>query len=66
MGTEKEKPEVQLLGSDGNIFAVTARARRALIETGMDEEARKMSERVMESHSYDEALGVIMEYVDPY
>lgn len=47
---------------DGNIFAVMAAASQALKRAGLD--AAKMQERVMSSRSYEEALGVCMEYVE--
>ena len=56
-----DKPTV--LGPvNGNIFAVMAAASRALKKAGLD--TAEMQERVTSSGSYDEALGICMEYVD--
>jgi hypothetical protein len=62
---EKQKPEAPRIGADGNIFSVLGIASRTLKHVGLRDEAAAMSERVMSSESYDEALGIIMEYVEP-
>lgn len=49
---------------DGNIFAVMAAASRALRREGLLTESREMIKRITESGSYDEALGIALEYVD--
>ena len=61
-----EKPECELVGTDGNIFALVGRAAKALRRAGMKDEAAEMSGKVMKSDSYDEALQIIMQYVDAY
>lgn len=58
-----EKPKMNLLGQDGNIFAIMGSASRLLKQAGQKEQASEMSARVMDSHSYEEALGIISEYV---
>lgn len=58
------KPTCKLLGEDGNIFSILGRVSRTLKEHGKDEQAKEVSERVMASGSYDEALQIIMEYVE--
>ena len=59
------KPKCKLAGEDGNIFSVMGRARIVLKREGLSEEADEMSSRVMKSGSYDEALAIVCEYVDP-
>lgn len=49
---------------DGNIFAVMGAASKALKRAGQEDEGKKMRDRVTSSKSYDEALSVILEYVD--
>ena len=49
---------------DGNIFAVMGAARKSLRRAGMRKEAEELLSRVTASHSYDEALAIISEYVD--
>lgn len=58
------KPYVQLVGEDGNIFAIVARCRTALKRAGMQDAADALSEEVMASGSYDEALQIVMRYVE--
>jgi hypothetical protein len=62
---ERELPDCPLLGADGNIFSVMGIAARTLKQHGMNDEAAEMRERVTASGSYDNALGIIMEYVNP-
>jgi len=58
------KPSVKLIGEDGNIFSILGRVSRTLKEDGKEEQAKEVSERVMASSSYGEALQIIMEYVE--
>ena len=59
-----EKPKMELIGHDGNIFSIMGRASRLLKQAGMREEANEMFIRVTSSGSYDEALHIISEYVE--
>ena len=59
-----EKPKMELIGHDGNIFSIMGRASRLLKQAGMREEANEMWNRVTSSGSYDEALHIISEYVE--
>lgn len=59
-----EKPKCALIGKDGNIFNLMGIASRTLRNNNMKEEAKEMVIRIEESKSYDEALGIISEYVD--
>lgn len=61
---EKAKPRCALIGQDGNIFNLVGIASRTLKRNGMQEESKEMSNRVFKSHSYDEALCIIGEYVE--
>lgn len=64
-GTEiKNKPTVNLVGQDGNIFAVIGVARKALLTAGRNDEAKTMTERTFQAQSYHEALAVVLEYVE--
>lgn len=60
------KPTCKLIGKDGNIFNLIGIARRTLIENDLPEQADEMGKRIMdgEAGSYDEALRIIMEYVE--
>ena len=59
-----EKPKCALIGKDGNIFNLMGIASRTLRNNNMREEAKEMVIRIEESKSYEEALGIIGEYVE--
>ena len=59
-----DKPRINLIGEDGNVFAILGRAGRALRQAGMADEAKEMFDRVTNCGSYDEALNIISEYVE--
>ena len=56
-------PHIDLAGPDGNIFAVLGKAAKALQRAGQGDKVSEMNRRVFASGSYDEALGIISEYV---
>lgn len=58
------KPKMNLIGEDGNVFAILGRAQRLLRTEGMDEQAKEMFSRVTSCHSYEEALNIVSEYVE--
>ena len=59
-----QKPKMELLGQDGNIFGIMGRASRLLKRAGQHEQADEMISRVTACGSYDEALNIISEYVE--
>ena len=59
-----QKPDCPLSGQDGNIFNLMGIASRTLKDHGMEEEAREMRSRIMDSGSYDKALVIIGDYVN--
>ena len=58
------RPKMQLLGYDGNIFAIMGRAGRLLTDCGQADKAKEMRDRVMSCDSYQKALGIVSEYVE--
>jgi len=62
---EPQKPDCPLIGQDGNVFGLIGLAARTLRENGLHDQAKEMRTRAMGSGSYDQALGVIMDYVNP-
>ncbi len=58
------KPNCPLIGEDGNIFHLVGIAAKTLRKNGMKEEASEMTEKVFKSGSYEEALGIIGDYVN--
>ena len=60
----KEKPVMELVGHDGNIFSILGLASSLLKQAGMGDEAKEMIDRVTNgARSYDEALRIVSEYV---
>ena len=58
---KSEKPKCKLLGEDGNIYNLMGIASRTLKKNGLEEMFNKIT---TEAKSYDEALCIIMDYVD--
>lgn len=61
---ERKKPDCKLIGEDGNIFHLMWLAARTLCQNGLAEQATEMTGRITGCGSYDEALGIIGEYVN--
>lgn len=62
---ENKKPVAPIMGADGNVFNLIGICSRALKKAGYKEQADEMTNRIQNSKSYDEALSIMMEYVDP-
>ena len=62
--SKQNKPDCPLIGTDGNIFNLVGLASRTLKRNGLSEEASEMTSKVFKSGSYEEALGIIGEYVN--
>jgi hypothetical protein len=59
------KPKCRLIGENGNIFNLMGIVSRTLKEAEEPEKAEEMIKRITnEAKSYDEALAMLMEYVD--
>ena len=58
------KPRCKLIGEDGNIFNLIGLASRALRNAGFADKATEMSNKVIRCSSYEQALAVIMDYVE--
>ena len=59
----QKKPDCPLIGEDSNVFNLMGIASRTLRRNDMADEAKEMCERITSSDSYEEALGIIGEYV---
>lgn len=56
---------VKLVGEDGNIFNLMGKVQKALKKAGVSkEEQSQFLEEVSQSNSYDQALQVIMEWME--
>ena len=58
------KPKCKLIGMEGNIFCLLGRVSQTLKQNGQIDKAKEVSQRVIASRSYNEALQIIMDYVD--
>ena len=58
------KPSMELLGHDGNIFAIMGHASQLLRRAGMKDRSEEMVKRVTACGDYYQALNIISEYVD--
>ena len=59
------KPKCKLIGEDGNVFNLMGIVSKTLKEAGEPEKADKMIRRITKTaKSYDDALAILMEYVD--
>jgi hypothetical protein len=61
---EDNKPEVKLIGEDGNAFAIIGRCRRAAKKAGWTEEQIERFTTEATSGDYDHLLQTVMEYFD--
>ena len=59
-----DKPECELVGTDGNVFAVIGKVSKTLKRAGQRERATEFAEKAMNCGSYDEVLQLLQEYVD--
>ena len=61
---KQNNPDCPLIGQDGNIFNLVGIASRTLKRNGLSGEASEMTSKVFKSGSYEEALGIIGEYIN--
>lgn len=59
-----QKPKMELMGHDSNIFSIMGRASFLLQMAGMNAENKEMVDRITSCKDYDKALNIISEYVD--
>ena len=59
-----EKPVVQLIGEDGNAFAIMGKVVKALRRAGYSQDQIKEYQAKAMSGDYDNLLAVTMEYVE--
>lgn len=64
MQTEIVKPKAKVLGKDGNVFNIMGICSQALKKAGQKENADKMTNEVIGSKSYHEALAIMGNYCD--
>ncbi len=59
-----KKPVCELIGTDGNVFALAGKVGRCLDKAGLHEQKEEFYKKLPQCHSYDEALQLMMQYVD--
>lgn len=65
MEKEFNKVDAKIIGADGNVFNLIGICQRALRKNGYNKEAKEMQERIYTCKNYDEALNIMMDYVNP-
>lgn len=60
-----EKPLAAIVRADGNVFNLIGICSRALKTAGFPEKAKEMTNRITNSKSYEEALSIMCEYIEP-
>ena len=58
------KPRCKLTETNGNVFALAGKVNQALRRAGQGDKCEEFNKRLFVSHSYDEALQLMMEYVE--
>jgi len=61
-----EKPECEIIGTDGNVFAIIGRVSRTLKQAGQPERAKEFTDRAFQTQNYDEVLAMLDEFVEVY
>jgi hypothetical protein len=62
--TTRPRPRVELIGTDGNAFAVLGRVLRALREAGWSQPEIDAFKTEATAGDYDHLLPTVMKYVD--
>lgn len=60
------KPRVQLVGENGNVFAIIGKVAAALRKAGQSDKAKEFEGRAFKAASYDDVLTILFDYVEPY
>lgn len=61
----KNKPNAPIIGADGNVYNLMGICSRTLKKEGYSKQAKEMTKRVLNSKSYDDALIIMMQYINP-
>lgn len=61
---DRRLPRLRLQGYEGNIFSILVKVRQLLVQNGQEQEAEELFDRIGESVSYGQALGILGEYVE--
>jgi hypothetical protein len=58
------RPQVRLIGEDGNVFSIIGLTARALREAGLEQAAVEFTNAAFGCDSYDSVLRLVMRYVE--
>lgn len=58
------KPECELIGTDGNVFAIIGKVNATLKRVGQHAKSMEFSDKAMKAGSYDEVLRLLQDYVE--
>jgi hypothetical protein len=61
---QRPRPRVELVGRDGNAYAILGRALKALRDAGWSKPERDAFLAEATSGDYDHLLGTVMKYLD--
>jgi hypothetical protein len=64
MPKEVKKPVCKLIGENGNVFNLAGKVVQVLRKAGQSDQAKKFQEKFVKCGDYDEALRLMMEYVE--
>jgi len=59
-----KKPVCELVGTNGNVFALIGTVTKCLRRSGQGEKIKELRERALKCESYDAVLQLISEYVE--
>ena len=63
-GKPQSKPKCKLTGTDGNVFALAGKVTQVLKKENLPDQAKEFSSKLFSCGSYNEALQLMMKYVD--
>lgn len=61
----KNKPKAPIIDADGNVYNLMGICSHSLKKAGYSEQAKEMIERIRKAKNYDEALAIMIEYIEP-
>lgn len=60
-----KKPKAPIIGANGNVFNLIGICRHALKNAGYYDKVQEMTNRITSSKSYEDALSIMCEYIEP-
>lgn len=61
---KNNKPKAKVLGKEGNVFNLLSICSKSLKDDGQHDNAKRMTDEVFESASYEEALRIMSNYCE--